>query len=114
MTTQSSTSNEHLATMLSRAPGAEPGIDPRKESAQRAYAHIHEDCEIEVIDYSSENIKFRQYHNASFLEFLESQEGMRRPDTKVRWLNIGVRPIYASNHTCKNSDASIREYRGTL
>lgn len=100
LTTRSSTSNaenEQLDTMLSRAPGAEPGIDPRKESAQRAYGHIHEDCEIEVIDYSSENIKFHQFHNTSFLEFLESKEGVRQPDTKVRWLNIGVRPIYASN-----------------
>jgi hypothetical protein len=100
MTTQSSTSNaenDQLATILSRAPGAEPGIDARKASAQRAYSHIHEDCEIEVIDYSSENIKFRQFHNDSFLEFLESNESVRRTDTKVRWINIGVSPIYPSN-----------------
>jgi hypothetical protein len=73
---------------LHRIPGAEPGIDPRRESAKRAYAHIHEECEIEVVDYSAEHVSFRQFNNNSFLEFLKTAD--RKPSTKVRWINVGV------------------------
>ena len=73
---------------LHRIPGAEPGIDPRRESAKRTYAHIHEECEIEVVDYSAEHVTFRQYDNSSFLEFLKTAD--RNPPMKVRWINVGV------------------------
>lgn len=73
---------------LHRLPGAEPGVDPRRESAKKAYAHIHEECEIEVVDYSAEHVRFRQYNNSSFLEFLKTAE--RNPPMKVRWINVGV------------------------
>lgn len=84
----SATSNETLVDGGGRAPGSEPGVDVRREAARRAYAHIHENCEIEVIDYCSDNIKFRQFNNESFLDFLQTTD--RKPPMKVRWINIGV------------------------
>jgi hypothetical protein len=71
---------------LHRIPGAEPGIDPRRESVKRAYAYIHEECEVEVIDYSAEQVKFQQFNNESFLSFLDKTD--RSPPMKVRWVNI--------------------------
>ncbi|KAG8813777.1 hypothetical protein FRC17_001431 [Serendipita sp. 399] len=71
---------------LLREPGSEPGLDPRREAIHRAYAHIKEECEIEVIDYGAQNIKFRQYKNADFLDFLAKSD--RTPSFKVRWINV--------------------------
>ncbi|PVF93815.1 hypothetical protein CPB86DRAFT_766960 [Serendipita vermifera] len=82
---------ETLVEPLIRPPGAEPGIDPRRESVKKAYAYIKEKCEIEVIDYCAERVKFRQYENASFLEFLKTAD--RAPPMKVRWINIGASEI---------------------
>lgn len=79
-------SADTLVEPLHRVPGSEPGIDPRRESVKRAYAYIHEACEVEVIDYCSEHVKFRQFGNESFLEFLKTTE--RKPPMKVRWINI--------------------------
>ena len=72
---------------LYRSPGAEPGIDPRRESVKRAYAYIHEECEVEVIDYSAQQVKFQQFNNESFLSFLNNTG--RSPPMKVRWINVG-------------------------
>ncbi|KIM32024.1 hypothetical protein M408DRAFT_327383 [Serendipita vermifera MAFF 305830] len=75
-----------LVEPIHRVPGSEPGVDPRRESVKRAYAYIHEACEIEVIDYCAEHVKFRQFDNDSFLEFLKTTD--RKPPMKVRWINI--------------------------
>jgi hypothetical protein len=72
---------------LHHIPGAEPGVDPRRESIKRAYAHIHEECEVEVIDYSAQQVKFQQFNNESFLSFLDKTD--RSPPMKVRWINVG-------------------------
>jgi hypothetical protein len=71
---------------LHRIPGAEPGIDPRRESVKRAYAYIHEECEVEVIDYAAQHVKFQQFNNESFINFLNKTD--RSPPMKVRWINI--------------------------
>jgi hypothetical protein len=74
-----------------RLAGSEPGADPRRAWAQSAYSGIHEKCEIEVIDYSNEDVSFRQMDNKQFLQYLEGKEFVRHPSTAVRWINIGVR-----------------------
>ncbi|CAG7853903.1 SubName: Full=Related to Mg2 transporter protein, CorA-like {ECO:0000313/EMBL:CCA67920.1} [Serendipita indica DSM 11827] len=79
-------SSETLVEPFVRAPGAEPGLDPRRESTNRAYAHIKEDCEIEVVDYSEDRVRFQQFHNESFIAFLRGCD--RQPPMKVRWINI--------------------------
>lgn len=89
--TNSESNLQGIDTILSRAPGAEPGIDPRRESSKRQYGHIHEECEIEIIDYCEEHVKFHQFeHNGDFLNFMDSKMGIRPPAIKVRWINIAV------------------------
>lgn len=99
---------DRLDPHMVRSPGAEPGIDVRRASAIRAYRHISEECEIEVIDYSSERIKFRQFKNRSFLEFLHSKDGTREPDMEVRWINVAVSSPYV------NALSSLRKDRASL
>ncbi|KAG2105785.1 uncharacterized protein F5147DRAFT_237286 [Suillus discolor] len=41
--------------------GAEPGIDPRRQSADLHYAHIRERCEIQIADYSTLRSSFGKY-----------------------------------------------------
>jgi hypothetical protein len=71
--------------------GAEPGIDPRRESALFNYGHIKENCVIEIVDYSSLRGKsFGTMNNQRLIELLQdpTQSG-REPWVKVRWINIG-------------------------
>ncbi|KAL0952003.1 hypothetical protein HGRIS_008654 [Hohenbuehelia grisea] len=80
-------------TLLSRGPGyelgAEPGIDPRRESTNLKYQHIHEECVIEVADYSSLRASFGRMTNESFLAMLrDDKSNAREPWVKVRWINI--------------------------
>ena len=44
-------------------PGAEPGVNPRTQGTSNFYSHIHEECEIEVVDYSSTRVQVTQYDN---------------------------------------------------
>lgn len=70
--------------------GAEPGVDPRRESEHLAFGHIRQECSIEVVDYSSVRIRSRQMSNSEFTQFLaEPGTNAREPWVKVRWINIG-------------------------
>ncbi|KAF8167264.1 hypothetical protein B0H34DRAFT_669750 [Crassisporium funariophilum] len=68
--------------------GAEPGVDPRRASADTTYGHIHADCKIEVVDYSSVRSSHRQMGNDEFIDLMEDGHP-REPWVKVRWINIG-------------------------
>ncbi|KZT27495.1 hypothetical protein NEOLEDRAFT_1130461 [Neolentinus lepideus HHB14362 ss-1] len=70
--------------------GAEPGIDPRRQSAYLHYGHIRQDCVIEMIDYSSTNVMAGKYTNKEFIDILNDDKAFRRePWAKVRWINVG-------------------------
>lgn len=91
--------------------GAEPGVDPRRASADAMYGHLEEDCIIEVTDYSSVRSKSFTMDKFEFANFLEGGDdeaphsgymspgspGMqeqerdttREPWVKVRWINVG-------------------------
>ncbi|KAH9477714.1 Cobalt/magnesium transport protein CorA [Psilocybe cubensis] len=73
--------------------GAEPGIDPRRPIVDAAYAHIKEQCQIEVVDYSAVRSTVRRMNNEQFVEFIgdldSSDLPSRDPWVKVRWINIG-------------------------
>ncbi|KDR85830.1 hypothetical protein GALMADRAFT_51400 [Galerina marginata CBS 339.88] len=80
-----------LGNMVGRV-GAEPGVDPHRPEVDAAYSHIHEDCEIEIMDYSAVRNTSRNMNNAQFVEFMNvDSEGLppRDPWVKVRWINIG-------------------------
>jgi hypothetical protein len=72
-----------------RPPGSEPGVDPRRATANALYSHVHELCEIEVADYSTSNAEFNQYDNKGFVQLMQSTKGQRPSWAKVRWINIG-------------------------
>ncbi|KAG6911291.1 hypothetical protein DXG01_002130 [Tephrocybe rancida] len=70
--------------------GAEPGVNPRRASANLLYGHIRQDCVIEVIDYSSVRSSFGRMTNAEFINLLDDPVASERePWVKVRWINIG-------------------------
>ncbi|KAG1742775.1 uncharacterized protein EDB91DRAFT_297885 [Suillus paluster] len=69
--------------------GAEPGIDPRKQSAYLHYAHIRERCEIQITDYSTVRSSFGKMDNERFVQmFNDVKSSEREPWVKVRWINV--------------------------
>ncbi|KAJ7650745.1 magnesium transporter [Roridomyces roridus] len=70
--------------------GAEPGVDPRRASADAQYGNIKQDCVIEVADYSSVRSSFGRMTNREFVNFVNDPAASERePWVKVRWINIG-------------------------
>ncbi|THU96871.1 hypothetical protein K435DRAFT_819335 [Dendrothele bispora CBS 962.96] len=70
--------------------GAEPGIDPRRASADLMFGGIKKRCVIEMFDYSSTNCMAGKYTNGDFIRLLNHPEASKRePWVKVRWINIG-------------------------
>ncbi|KAI0937315.1 hypothetical protein AcW1_001327 [Taiwanofungus camphoratus] len=79
------------SSMMSRGGvGAEPGIDPRRASANMVYAHIKQRCVIEVVDYSTMRVSFGRMTNHEFTRMLADPSASRRdPWVRVRWINVG-------------------------
>ncbi|KAJ8475432.1 hypothetical protein ONZ45_g15609 [Pleurotus djamor] len=72
------------------AVGDEPGVDPRRDSAYINWGHIHQDCVIEVNDYSSVRSSFGKMTNKEFIGMMEDERASQRePWVKVRWINVG-------------------------
>ena len=69
-----------------RPPGSEPGIDPRRATNNALYSHLHEICEIEVVDYSASKVEFNQYDNGKFVQLMARSQ--KPAWAKVRWVNI--------------------------
>ncbi|KAF8640775.1 hypothetical protein AX17_000425 [Amanita inopinata Kibby_2008] len=79
------------ATLMSRKgqAGAEPGVDPRRASADLLYSHIHQECIVEIFDYSSLRSNAVRMTNTEFIEFMSNETvSMTEPWVKVRWINI--------------------------
>ncbi|KAF8910196.1 hypothetical protein CPB84DRAFT_1821600 [Gymnopilus junonius] len=78
---------------ISAGIGAEPGINPRRAIVDAQYSHIHEACEIEIMDYSAVRNTTRKMNNEEFVRFLGDLESddlpARDPWVKVRWVSIG-------------------------
>lgn len=85
-----------LAQGVAGGAGAEPGVDPRRESATQAYGHIQENCLIEVMDYSSVRHSFGRMSNKEFVELMgDSKASKPEHWVKVRWINIAGISWYA-------------------
>ena len=70
--------------------GAEPGVDPRRASADALYGGIRHDCDIEVIDYSAVRCSVRRMTNREFSSLMQDPDSSERESwVKVRWINIG-------------------------
>ncbi|KAJ6570112.1 magnesium transporter [Mycena vulgaris] len=73
-----------------RGVGAEPGVDPRRASADAQFGGIKQDCVIEVADYSAIRSSFGRMTNREFVSFMNDPGASERePWVKVRWINIG-------------------------
>ncbi|GJE89653.1 magnesium transporter-like protein [Phanerochaete sordida] len=70
--------------------GAEPGIDPRRETAFLQYGHLRQKCLIEVVDYSAVRSSFGRMTNNEFIKLLADPRACaKEPWVKVRWINVG-------------------------
>ena len=70
--------------------GAEPGVDPRRASADALYSGIRQDCDIEVIDYSAVRCSIRHMTNGEFSSLMQNPDSSKKEAwVKVRWINIG-------------------------
>ncbi|KZT67335.1 hypothetical protein DAEQUDRAFT_767243 [Daedalea quercina L-15889] len=70
--------------------GAEPGIDPRRASANAHYGHIRQQCVVEIVDYSVTKCSVGRMTNRQLVEILGSpQAAKREPWARVRWINVG-------------------------
>ena len=81
----------HRTTSLlsTRGIGAEPGIDPRRDSAHLAYGHIRENCVIDICDYSSVRSSSGRMTNREFVDYLNNAAASaKEPWVKVRWINV--------------------------
>ncbi|KAJ7599344.1 hypothetical protein C8J56DRAFT_916485 [Mycena floridula] len=78
------------SVLASRGVGAEPGLDPRRQSADLQYGGIKQDCVIQIYDYSGVSTSFGKMTNKEFVDLMESPSASQRePWVKVRWINIG-------------------------
>ncbi|CCL98060.1 uncharacterized protein FIBRA_00054 [Fibroporia radiculosa] len=69
--------------------GAEPGVDPRRASANQRYGNIKQRCVIEVVDYSTMRTSFGRMTNHEFVEMFRNPDASRRdPWVRVRWINV--------------------------
>jgi hypothetical protein len=66
-------------------PGAEPGIDTQKETATSDYSHLHQQCDITVVDFSDERCQTFELDNGTLEEFLSKPQ---EPWTQCRWINV--------------------------
>ncbi|KAG2099884.1 uncharacterized protein F5147DRAFT_754693 [Suillus discolor] len=69
--------------------GAEPGVDPRRQSAYLHYAHIRERCEIQINDYSTVRSSFGKMDNERFVQMFNDERSSEKESwVKVRWINV--------------------------
>ena len=82
--------NRTSSFLTAKGPGAEPGVDVRRDSAYLSYGHIRQNCLIEIADYSSVRSSFGRMTNLEFINFINSPAASERePWVKVRWINVG-------------------------
>ena len=82
--------NRGSSAMQIGGAGAEPGIDPRRDSAYLTYGHIRQKCLIEVADYSAVRSSFGRMTNQEFINLLLDENASARESwVKVRWINVG-------------------------
>ncbi|KAH7308113.1 hypothetical protein B0I35DRAFT_483394 [Stachybotrys elegans] len=67
-------------------PGSEPGFDPElPDGGHASMPMLSADCKITVVDFSTNHMVKRHFHNADFIEFLNEPQA---PWAKCRWINV--------------------------
>ena len=66
-------------------PGAEPGVDTKKETEGAHYHHLYARCQITVVDFSDERVECHELDNDTLEDFLNYP----KEDWVVcRWVNV--------------------------
>ncbi|KAF2851340.1 hypothetical protein T440DRAFT_554283 [Plenodomus tracheiphilus IPT5] len=65
-------------------PGAEPGVDTKKDTASR-YQNLHAQCQITVVDFSDERVECYELDNETLEEFLSHPKD---DWVSCRWVNV--------------------------
>lgn len=68
--------------------GAEPGVDVKGGLASMLYGHLHDHCQIEVIDYNDQRATVKVLENQAFKRWITGKEFERKSWAKVRWINV--------------------------
>jgi Mg2+ and Co2+ transporter CorA len=76
----------HRASNRLKMPGDEPGVDPRRRSANVKYGNIRERCSIQVISYGATHAEFETLENSQLAGFLKQKRPLW---AKIRWIKIG-------------------------
>ncbi|KAJ7632300.1 hypothetical protein FB45DRAFT_746461 [Roridomyces roridus] len=85
MHSSSSTSSAHSLHYNSRPTiGSEPGINPRADGADEKYSHYHQQCLIQVTEYSTDNVSQKTMSNVDFVKSIEAGQV-----DAIRWINVG-------------------------
>lgn len=66
-------------------PGAEPGVDVKDEEAAARFAHLHQQCDITVVDFSAERIQTYELDNDTLQEFVKKPKD---DWVECRWVNV--------------------------
>ncbi|TFK24275.1 magnesium transporter [Coprinopsis marcescibilis] len=70
--------------------GAEPGVDPTRPESDITYGHIHQECNIEIVDYSAIRHSSKKLTNEEFVDLMDNEmHWQAQPWVKVRWIRIG-------------------------
>lgn len=76
----------HRTSAALRMPGSEPGIDPRRSTAQSQYGHLRQRCSIEVISYGALKATHDVLQNEDLAAYLKKE---RPVWARVRWIKVG-------------------------
>ena len=72
--------------------GAEPGVDPRRMTAEATYSHMINPCRIEIVDYSAIRNTHFMMSKDEFIDLMGSRDSpdppLKPPWAKVRWINL--------------------------
>ncbi len=74
--------------------GAEPGVNPHRDSSIAKYSHFKQECLIDVIDYDTDDASLERFGNVDFINMMNDgyakvSRGEPDPHPKVvRWINI--------------------------
>jgi hypothetical protein len=67
-------------------PGAEPGIDTKKETFGRDTQHyLHQHCDITIVDFSADRVECYEKDNDDLEEFLQKP---KEDWAECRWINV--------------------------
>ncbi|QUC23540.1 uncharacterized protein UV8b_07781 [Ustilaginoidea virens] len=68
-------------------PGSEPGYDPElPDGGHASVSALSAECQITVVDFSTERMVKRHFENSTFIDFLNSQP--QEDWVKCRWINV--------------------------